>query len=331
LIEKVFSKYIVINPSDSVWSALIFGHKVRLGGAGIRDAIQYSVITNSLQDFTEVQEFVPETSLIMLRVAANGTYIANGIDSVINSIAKTEVKGDLWETAYYEWMKIRVEFASRYYGEHISIMKLLGIETVKIVPVQYRELFHAPLQLYGALIGEKGPLSCRSNNANRARNQVVSNIDKVRNEIDAVKVSKSCPIIIVRPAIGESWDLCLKIFTGEGEKPMHILIENKSIGGTPEISVEGLATWKTRRAQRDSHGTSEENDSVTSYDLHRGGHQYRHTKEMMGERDFVYAYFTTHSMESFTVEKAIELGRTDSFRYLGPLCELYRVGRSISS
>jgi hypothetical protein len=365
LIKAVGEKYIIVSPSDSVWSALIFGGRVRLGDAGIRDAIKYSIITNSLHEFAAVQELVPETSLIMLRVAAStGTNIAvdvasdmdsiidriaktggdtfiadavvSGIDSIIYSIAKTGREGDIWETSYYEWMKIRIEAARRHKakGEHISISKLLGIADILVVPRPYRDLFRNPFEIYGNDAGEEVQLSCKSYTDSNAMDQSISNIDKVRDEIDAVEVSASKPIVIVRPAEGESWDLCLKVFVRESNTTMHVFIENKSARETLNTIVKGLATWRSRRVvriNRDWNGLSEQNNTVTSYDLHNYGFQYRHTKKMMGLRDFVYIYFTTYSIKSFSVESAIEMGRIDSFRYLGPLYELYKVGRSVSS
>lgn len=53
-------------------------------------------------------------------------------------------------------------------------------------------------------------------------------------------------------------------------------------------------------------------------------------KSVLGDRKFIFLYTTTHPIGSCLFENAIQLGRADSFRFLGPLSNLYQIARSAS-
>ena len=337
LFVKASNKYKTsLSLPNSLYSAIIFQDAIRLDDEGAKMAIISSVITNSLS-YVGSKEAVksPETSLMMLWISASkggsafAVAIASGIDTIVNSIAVFHPKGKLWETCYYEWMKIRIQAARASDSDkRMSIAKLLGIENNDIIPPPHRSLFIAPLHLYNLDVKEIN-LPCNSyNDPNRVRSEI---------DINAT-VCEEIPVVIIIPAEGEAWDLCLKIFAGEGKKPMHVFIENKSAEVTSNSTRMPDETWKEIRAKRIENIERDNmtikcarNDTVSIYDLFKYGKQYMHTKEMMESRDFVYIYFKTHNVESFRVENAIEMGRSDSMRYLGPLYELYKVGRSTSS
>ena len=330
-------KYKVSNPlADSIYSAIIFQEAIKLSDRDAKRAIITSVITNSLS-YVGSEEVVPipETSLIMLWISASkgdteiAKALSSGIDTIVTSIAESVPKGKLWETCYLEWMKIRMKAAigyrrSKLKPEPMSIAKLLGITNTALIPSAHESIFTAPLRLKDTA-KDTVQLSCNSyNDPNRVRSEI---------DINAT-VCKEIPVVIIIPAEGEAWDLCLKIFAGKGKKPMYVFIENKSMEETLNSTYKPVETWLSRREDRGANNTevNENNNTAVSVDdLHMNGKQYKHTKEVMGSLDFVYIYFKTHNVESFTVENAIEMGSSDSMRYLGPIYELYKVGRSVSS
>ena len=113
-----------------------------------------------------------------------------------------------------------------------------------------------------------------------------------------------------RPAKDESWDLCLKIFTGDEARPIHVFIDNKS---RKEIVREGK-----EKSPRVDEG------------------QYRHTMEIMehthnGTLDAVYIYMRTHNSRSVVKDNLIKVGRDVSSRFIGPLSDLCYMSRRIAS
>ena len=330
-------KYKVSDPlADSIYRDIIFQEAVKLSGRDAKRAIITSVITNSLT-YVGSEEVVPipETSLIMLWISASkgdteiAKALSSGIDTIVTSIAECVPQGKLWEICYYEWMKIRMKAAigyrrSKMKPEPMSIAKLLGITNTALIPSAHRSIFTALLRPKDTA---KKPVQLSYDS--------YTNPNGFREEIfNGTAESKDVPITIVIPSNGEAWDLCLKIFAGKGKKPMYVFIENKSMGETLNSTYKPVESWLSRREDRRANNTevNENNNTTVSVDdLHQNGKQYKHTKEVMGSVDFVYIYFKTHNVESFTVENAIEMGRSDSMRYLGPLYELYKVGRSVSS
>ena len=323
---------------SNLLSAIIFGDGVKLNDRVTSDAIGDSVITNSLVKFRQEGYLLRvETSLVMLRVitsrdesdADDGSLekaISDGLQTVTDEIINNRGEGHIWEVCYYEWLKIRLQAAIEYVPEeHVSpcrkvmnVRKLLGIMNNNIIPTDHFELFTTPLLLPKKKYWKEIRLECKDSYHYKDN----ANLDVFRKAMEEVTVTANCPVAIVHPADGEAWDLCLKILVPGYVEPMYIFIENKAVDET-QRSADKI-TFNMAETRRQS------NRVIDVTDLEGGGKQYTHTEKLMGDNKWVYIYMRTQKSVSFVFNNAIEMGRADSFEYLGPLSEVYQVARSIS-
>ena len=132
----------------------------------------------------------------------------------------------------------------------------------------------------------------------------------VRKALSEVEVCASFPIAMFRPAKDESWDLCLKIFTGDEARPIHVFIDNKS---------------REKEVREGEEILPRENEA-----------QYRQTIKMTnfshnGTLDVVHMYMRTHHPPSVVKNNLIKVGRDVSSRFMGPLSDLCYMSRRIAS
>ena len=187
-----------------------------------------------------------------------------------------------------------------------------------IIPTDHWELFTTPLLLPKKKYWKEIRLECKDS----YHYEDNANLDVFRKAMEEVTVTADCPVAIVHPADGEAWDLCLKILVAGYVEPMYIFIENKAVDET-QRSADKI-TFNMAETRRQS------NRVIDVTDLEGGGKQYTHTEKLMGDNKWVYIYMRTQKSVSFVFNNAIEMGRADSFEYLGPLSEVYQVARSIS-
>jgi hypothetical protein len=275
-----------------------------------------------------------KTSLVILRVITAESddasslekAISDGLQTVTDEIINNRGEGHIWEVCYYEWLKIRLRAAILYVPEEhvpprrkvMNIRKLLGIVNDDIIPKDHLELFTTPLLLPKNKYWKEVRLECKDSYHYRDN----ANLDVFRKAMEEVTVNADYPVAIVHPADGEAWDLCLKILVPGYVAPMYIFIENKAVDETRR-SADKL-TFDMTETKLQS------NQVINVTDLEGGGKQYTHTEELMGDNKWVYIYMRTQKSVSFVFNHAIEMGRADSFEYLGPLSEVYQVARSIS-
>ena len=128
-------------------------------------------------------------------------------------------------------MKIRIRATKNYVepkpGGHMSIAKLLGIMDSELIPSRYESLFSAP---FCPTMTESVQLRHDSH---------VKATAFLREIVNGTTVSEQFPLIIVCPHVGESWDLCLKVFAGtdglgKDKEPVYVFIGNKSMVETLE-------------------------------------------------------------------------------------------------
>ena len=312
-------------PSDRVLSAIVFDGGVRIGDTDTADSILNSVITNSLPNFRDFDTLGGiESSMVMLWVTAciakfdettglrveekksrllSAKIVKNGFERIINRLVTWRDEGEIWETCYYEWMMIRIRCAMNYDTPNMSIAKLLGIENAyhkSVLKNDADKYLYAPLSIYNSK--KKMPTTLQNNS--------YQDPEYVRKAISEVEVCAKSPVVIIRPAKFESWDLCLKIFTGDKARPMHVFIENKS---------------RKEEVREGKENLPRENEK-----------QYRQTMKMMnfshnGTLDALYIYMRTHNSTSVVKDNLIKIGREDSSRFMGPLSDLYYMSRSVTS
>lgn len=316
------------SPSDELLAAVIFGDGVELDSKA-ESLISYSIITNSIDGFKKNRILEkPEMSLAMMRyvtsigVTALAKAISGGITAVIGNITADRGEGYIWEVAYYEWMKIRLRAASSYVPkEHVradrkvmSIKKLFGITNDDIIPSEHYDLFSASLELQ-----RTNTLYWKEVNLMKSSR---FNPTSFLEEIDNIKLSAESPVAIVLPMTGEAWDLCLKILVPGYDEPMYVFVENKAIQETQKSADKVLFNMKNKPEPR---------GEIEVGDFEDGGKQYTHTETVMGPRKIVFIYARTQKSVSYGINNAIELGRDDSFGFLGPLSDLYQAAMSTST
>ena len=138
--------------------------------------------------------------------------------------------------------------------------------------------------------------------------------------------------MLVRPCtiIGvtqEAWDLCVVLFVPDLPKQrLYIFIDNKSAASAAaELSINSLKDTVDIKQRVKRYGV------ISMSDMPNKGAQYFHTSDIMEDRDFVYIYIQTDHETSFSVDNVISMGRDDTFRFLGPIKDLYKVIRNTSS
>ena len=312
-------------PSDQLLGALIFGDGVNLDGDTVK-CITHSLITNCIVDFAEDQRLdEPEMSLALMQHYTSmgktqfAKAISGGIAAIIDAITDDEDEGHLWEIAYYEWMKIRLQAASCYVPNEnvpfdqkiMKIMKLFGITQKSIVPDAHLDMLLAPLGL-----PNRGVPSWREYNLTNSSYKKPKSFLK---EIDNIALSAQSPIAILRPVKGDAFDLCLKILVPGYDEPMHVFVENKAMKESNET------------ASRVLYDINKSKDKIAVEDFKSKGRQYIQTETVMADRKIVYIYARTQKSVSYGINNAIELGRDDSFGFLGPLSDLYQTAKSTST
>ena len=99
------------------------------------------------------------------------------------------------------------------------------------------------------------------------------------------------------------------VFPGRN-KPLYILLNLNSSEETDATRNKPKYNW----------------DPTVSYTLDEfpdNGRQYDVTSSVMGDRDFVYMYICTRQVNSNSYGNCIELGKEDTFSFLGHVAGLY--------
>jgi hypothetical protein len=137
-------------------------------------------------------------------------------------------------------------------------------------------------------------------------------------DLDALEVSVSRPVRLIRPMEGESWDLCVKALN--------------------------LATGEAFLVFFDDKSSTEFDEGKTPLTLNEvTGHQkqYNHTKVVLGpSRPFLYVYRSTYMgvpsqvlpaanrAEDALPSRCLVMGRNDTLSLLGPFAEIYKAARA---
>eukprot|EP01042_Synura_sphagnicola_P005759 gene5759-7350_t len=110
-----------------------------------------------------------------------------------------------------------------------------------------------------------------------------------RLELESIQVTRGYPVVLIQPAVGESYDVGLKVLLPDRDTPVYIFIELKSRYGTE--------------------GKSRKKGDVM--------YQYYHTATVMNGKEFLYICMRSRVEESRTVDRCILLGKTAVYRFMG--------------
>eukprot|EP01042_Synura_sphagnicola_P036897 gene36897-biopygen34312 len=107
-------------PSNLVLRGIIFDTEIPLSDPGLKEAIAYSIITNSLPVFDERASLNSlETNIFMLQKAASASTseiaksVHKGLTNILESLQNVNKKnlGNVREILVYNWLKIRLDVA----------------------------------------------------------------------------------------------------------------------------------------------------------------------------------------------------------------------------
>lgn len=180
-------------------------------------------------------------------------------------------------------------------------MKLLGIRYNQSIPEAHEELLKAPRE----------PLdnSMEWIEVKLKKSSYSKNVSSYLMELDNVPLTTDAPVAICRPITGEAWDLCLKVLVPGFEEPMLVFIDNKSMDENNDSSQKEIYDKVAKKR--------ESGQEIVAADIYDNGTQYFKMKSVLGDRKFIYLYTTTHPIDSFYFENAIQLGRADSYFFFG--------------
>jgi len=290
-------------PTSSVLRGNIFNTQLPLSDPGLKEAITFSIITNSVPVFDETSSLNSlETNIFMLNKAASATNseigksVHKGLTNILESLQSVNTKnlGSIFEILVYNWLKIRLDVAAATFSESVTLETIFALEPdMTLLPEEWYTLLVQPLKL-GHLM-KTFTLS------------IDSHFDQMgsRLELENIQVTRGYPVVLIQPTPKESYDVGLKVLLPDRDTPVYIFIELKS-----RDVVEGRVP---NRIQRQYKGPPPS--------------QYYHTATVMDGTEFLYIFMSTRVDESRTVDRCILLGQTAVYRFMGQVKGLYEALR----
>ena len=360
--KKVDSRYYAPRlPSFDVMYSIIFNdHEVGFNKS-LMTAISHSIVTNQIEFFLTSEggnvALKPEASLFMLRKAAFNTtdnfmakQLRDCFDKVFQFILSTAApnEGDLLELVYREWLLVRLDAARLAVSRGIivdnSASKALKRRVLDFLNYDVTLVDSAPMTLarilglggyrhWGDFEGEvrkifEVPLFMGSDHLHRCAPLGLpiqlrhcswdADPTAYLRELNSVKVTATSPVAMIVPTKSsknmEAWDLCLKVlYVGATDEPqtVFIFIDNKAMEERPNREQQSVAV-----------------QPQSTKKMPKKGSQYSRTEDVIGKRfPFLFIYATTYNIVTYSTDRAIYMGKSETLAMLGPFAELCRVGR----
>jgi hypothetical protein len=207
-------------PSRSLLLKLIYGERVDI--VETTDAIICSVVTNSLGSFTDKSQISPEVSLTMLYLASENDLplLHEGLRMIYDTVkVNPNDIGHVMETAFLQWLKIRLSVVVAAESENLTLKKLMGLQSLDLIPPRFDDIFEEGYKLKRNIKSIELQTSSRKN------------ITKFIDDLKAVQISEFNPMRIFLPAPIEgredSFDVGLKVFAPDND-PLYLFFELKS-------------------------------------------------------------------------------------------------------
>ena len=319
--KRIRNRYNVDVPTENVLKAIVFNEQIRLDDPGLEIAVRRSIVTNSLTVFGLDQYLGNlEISIVMLKEATRdsksvpGRAIYEAFTKILDILPKAtnpvlptvrpkesnekRDTGQILESqsVCLEWLKIRLVTGSLFV-DGVSLCDIFGLHVAaRLIPYDLQPWFDHKIHL------------SKSVRLNQLSGNSHDHLESVRHQLDAILWSE--PISIILPDEGEAWDIGVKVMFPGRNKPLYILLNLNSSEETDATRNKPKYNW----------------DPTVSYTLDEfpdNGRQYDVTSSVMGDRDFVYMYICTRQVNSNSYGNCIELGKEDTFSFLGHVAGLY--------
>jgi len=226
--------------------------------------------------------------------------VHKGLTNILESLQVVSKKnlGNVLEILVYNWLKIRLDVAGDTMNDGVSLATIFALEKTerRLFPDEFRPLLEQPLKYSNLITVTLSTNSYDDRKGSRA-------------ELENIELSNLDPVALIQPAVGESWDVGLKLLFPDRGAPLYVFIELKSRDVT-----EGKSPKKVDMKYKGPPPS-----------------QYKNTATVMDGADFLYIFMSTRVDESRTVDRCILLGQTAVYRFMGQVKGMYEALRGAMS
>lgn len=315
------------SPSHAAVSALVFGDPIRLN-EHVMALIQGSDFTNSITDFDDEFQIVPEASIGMILSKKNWDQHIHLslIEELFTNflVKKNRADGDALEEFVFRWLIVRLEVAclsgettmnlSRLlFGEHSTIPRAQDEVTMQTQTDIYSHFSLSPNVQYVHL---------------SITNQLLPSIKSPDLFFKDIRKYESAltdrKVLLFRTAKGERFDVLLIV--GDTNKCRVVFIDAKSSQEPP--------TSSNRDADNFELPNHHQYQSVV--DLMDAAKHWNQQSDYascfsaaLAAGNFVFVFMCTHTGASFLKQRAVVLRRNELQSFFGPLWHFYVAVRSI--
>lgn len=303
--QKIKKRYAEFTVPFGLLHSIVYGGEVSVVDADVANALQQSVITNSAPPKGDA--FVPQSSFLALLTMVKNFGIGRvSMESILESMQKYTLAGDVSESFLQHWIKVRLFVAFSQPDATLSLSSLLGMDSLDFEGFdgEFGSLLVKPLEIGDPRFIKVYHLSSMSYDDNGGQALAM--------ELKNIKVSAGSPVVIAVPMEKEAFDLALKVYRHD-KAPLFVLIDCKSAVERGKKTRPSSLTLKQR--------TEDGKQSVHCRDTLSGDGK-------IPLDDLVYVYMMSHSAESTGNDGVAYLGRTCTQRFFGPLWETYITLRS---
>lgn len=206
-IESLKHLYEPLFPSTRLFHHIIFQDDICIDDE-VANAIEDSIITNSLDQFKKGSTLVPQSSPLML-IAAKASTNRSPAQAVLRALiegilAPTSTVGDVLKQLFLGCLQVRAiaTVASRHKDSiSISVGKFLGLADVSDLRDRDLNILKVPLVM------KRTPVIHMMKSSSRKETQVNDFIY----ELGDVKVSYEEPLVLIVAAVGDAFDIAAKV------------------------------------------------------------------------------------------------------------------------
>ena len=299
-------------PGYNVLYSILFAKEIKLND-DIQKLIARSILLNSIETSLEEEaSIVPISSLTVLAGCRNQqknhlqlqtTQLYTDLLQEITDLAGNKsTEGIPFESFVAKWMKYRWSVANAS-NKSACVGELFGIRDDLITEIQYQNV--RIKNLFRTTFTTSEP-DCDD----FTQRIICSRVDPAGHfrEVNSIIVNEICPVAARRGTIGDTFDLLIIIYQGNGLKPLLLYIDHKS----PK---------------------PDNTESVNNYNSTETMKQYKAVKEMCEAANvpFIFCYWTEYPgcLQTFKDTDDCFVLREEEFKsFFGPMWPIYIAYRS---
>ena len=197
--------------------------------------------------------------------------------------------GVIVESMFYEWLKMRLVTELVIPSSRgLTVIELLQLQSMNCIIGDELSWMDARLDTGKEMIPTAKLTVCSYDSR-----------ESFKKEMEDIKLDSRFPLILIRPAEGEMWDLGLKFMLPGLSDSFYIFINSNS--RKERLCVAAPIAKQSRKL----------------VDFPGGGREYEATRDIMDERKFIFVYLCTLPVKSCLIDRCILQGQVDTFKLLG--------------